>query len=391
MLTKYKGFAEESASSTDKLTASWDEFSETVGKSISGFILPLIDELNNSLNNMLNTISVKEFMSKSGVSSGFFSSNAKDDAREILNIVQSAQDAESRSAAIRTLSSKAGFYSGDYGKEYNQMIAEGIKMLTSAQLENNKAVKNHTINVTDDKKAVDSWVESYKKALELAQYDVPQRGMFLDVSSATGKGVPTVGAGAMMNTANRSTLSKGLANTRMTARDIESPLAGAVELTNKQLNEQIGLVNDLSSAFLDMAASGEMSMQSLSMTVLAAIRKIITAKLAEAIASQIASGSSKGLPGLALAAIGISAVMGMFSKIPKFETGGIVGGSSFRGDTITARVNSGEMILNASQQAQLFAMANGAGGGTLVTKISANDLYIMMKRGEYLSGRNGRR
>ena len=46
-----------------------------------------------------------------------------------------------------------------------------------------------------------------------------------------------------------------------------------------------------------------------------------------------------------------------------FEGGGIVGGSSFTGDRIPARVNSGEMILNRAQQSSLFAMANGGGGG----------------------------
>ncbi len=46
-----------------------------------------------------------------------------------------------------------------------------------------------------------------------------------------------------------------------------------------------------------------------------------------------------------------------------FQEGGIVGGSSFTGDKVQARVNSGEMILNKQQQAQLFQQANGGGGG----------------------------
>lgn len=46
-------------------------------------------------------------------------------------------------------------------------------------------------------------------------------------------------------------------------------------------------------------------------------------------------------------------------RAPKFATGGIVPGSSFSGDQVTAQVNSGEMILNAMQQAQLFDIANG--------------------------------
>ena len=50
------------------------------------------------------------------------------------------------------------------------------------------------------------------------------------------------------------------------------------------------------------------------------------------------------------------------SKGPKgFANGGIVSGSSFSGDLVNARVNSGEMILNGGQQKQLFAMANGSG------------------------------
>lgn len=41
-----------------------------------------------------------------------------------------------------------------------------------------------------------------------------------------------------------------------------------------------------------------------------------------------------------------------------FEQGGIVGGTSYTGDKLTARVNSKEMILTQSQQARLFEIAN---------------------------------
>ncbi len=50
---------------------------------------------------------------------------------------------------------------------------------------------------------------------------------------------------------------------------------------------------------------------------------------------------------------------------PSFEQGGIVPGSSFSGDRVSANVNSGEMILNRSQQSELFKVANGAGGGVM--------------------------
>ncbi|MCD8106407.1 MAG: hypothetical protein LUE20_00370 [Oscillospiraceae bacterium] len=48
-----------------------------------------------------------------------------------------------------------------------------------------------------------------------------------------------------------------------------------------------------------------------------------------------------------------------------FAGGGIVGGRLYTGDRLTARVNSGEMILNGSQQARLFELANSPmDGGT---------------------------
>ena len=48
-------------------------------------------------------------------------------------------------------------------------------------------------------------------------------------------------------------------------------------------------------------------------------------------------------------------------KGPKFASGGIVPGTSYSGDMVNARLNSGEMVLNQVQQQRLFDMvANGA-------------------------------
>lgn len=63
-------------------------------------------------------------------------------------------------------------------------------------------------------------------------------------------------------------------------------------------------------------------------------------------------------------------------NIQRFADGGIVGGSSFTGDRVPAMVNSGEMILNKTQQDRLFKIANGgAPGDNAVTfHISGTDL-----------------
>lgn len=101
---------------------------------------------------------------------------------------------------------------------------------------------------------------------------------------------------------------------------------------------------------------------------------------------------------LAFGISGTAQLVSMVATISQFAYGGIVGGNSKSGDRVLARVNSGEMILNAAQQAQLFAIANGrmqpmvntdvltglmaggAGGvkaGSVVGKIRGRDIVLV--------------
>lgn len=86
------------------------------------------------------------------------------------------------------------------------------------------------------------------------------------------------------------------------------------------------------------------------------------------IKSKIAIAESAALPPplnfLAMAATA-AALGSTIASLPKFADGGIIGGSNFLGDNMIARVNSGEMILNSTQQGKLFNILNsGSGGGT---------------------------
>ena len=77
---------------------------------------------------------------------------------------------------------------------------------------------------------------------------------------------------------------------------------------------------------------------------------------------------------VAAAASIAAALLAAFSK---FESGGIVGGNSFTGDHNIIRANSGEMILNKSQQGTLWNMLNGkggVGGGNVEFRIRGADL-----------------
>tara|TARA_R110002020_G_scaffold472424_1_gene700435 strand:- start:26148 stop:28211 length:2064 start_codon:yes stop_codon:yes gene_type:complete len=72
--------------------------------------------------------------------------------------------------------------------------------------------------------------------------------------------------------------------------------------------------------------------------------------------------------GAAAAAAAVAAGLANVSAIANqqvggYADGGIIPGGNFNGDNLNANVNSGEMILNFSQQKQLLNMANGSGGG----------------------------
>ncbi len=58
---------------------------------------------------------------------------------------------------------------------------------------------------------------------------------------------------------------------------------------------------------------------------------------------------------------------------PSFATGGIVGGTSYTGDRVQAMVNSGEMILNAGQQRNLFDSINAGKMGTSPVSVTVNN------------------
>lgn len=106
-----------------------------------------------------------------------------------------------------------------------------------------------------------------------------------------------------------------------------------------------------------------------------------------------AASSVASIPfvGAALAVAAIASVLAALANIPKYATGGIVGGSSFFGDHMIARVNSGEMILNQSQQGKLFDMINNGGGSNHITvdgeaRVSGKAMYITIRN--YMKANN---
>lgn len=113
------------------------------------------------------------------------------------------------------------------------------------------------------------------------------------------------------------------------------------------------------------------------------IQSLILANQAASIAGGTASAAAMPFPAnvAAIASI-VAELIAIFAALPKFASGGIFEGKSSVGDYNLARVNSGEMILNGSQQARLFNMINTGGlynnntisGGNVEFKIRGNEL-----------------
>lgn len=76
----------------------------------------------------------------------------------------------------------------------------------------------------------------------------------------------------------------------------------------------------------------------------------------------------------------LTAMISQIKSIGSYANGGIIGGNSFAGDNLIARVNSGEMILNTNHQRNLFDMlkygtANGVNNNTVKFVIQGKDLF----------------
>lgn len=100
----------------------------------------------------------------------------------------------------------------------------------------------------------------------------------------------------------------------------------------------------------------------------------------------------------AFAAAGLAQMMAMISQIKSvtggYASGGIIGGTSYSGDKLLARVNSGEMVLNKRQQSNLFNAINSGniGGGTVSTvefKLRGADIYGSMKNYKAIKSKTG--
>ena len=147
----------------------------------------------------------------------------------------------------------------------------------------------------------------------------------------------------------------------------------------------------LGDTIASVLSDGSASWKDFAAQAIQSIGRIASALLMEMVIGTMAhEGATKGVFGLIAAAAAIPIMFGVISgliqkgdsKVNKYATGGIVPGDLYTGDKVPAMVNSGEMILNQAQQANLFKMINsGAGGaGQVEFKIKGTELVGVLKR-----------
>lgn len=155
-------------------------------------------------------------------------------------------------------------------------------------------------------------------------------------------------------------------------------------------NEYVEALNAISSTMgavstmTDKSATAWVTWSANLLTAIAAaipaISSLIAAKKTEAIANGVASATETPIIGWLLAGAAVASVAAAIASMPKqskekFAHGGIVGGHSFAGDRVPILANSGEMVLNKQQQANLFNLLDK--GATLNNSIAGEVEFVI--------------
>lgn len=163
---------------------------------------------------------------------------------------------------------------------------------------------------------------------------------------------------------------------------------------NNAMSATSTIVNNLTNTFRENTEVTTASILSMVANSLPAIGQLIssisaltaveTTEAGVAATAKAVSTSKHWIEAIAaIASIGaaVASAVSAAKSAGKYATGGIVGGSSFTGDRMVANVNSGEMILTRTQQANLFRQINAGYnmGGEVVFHISGTDLEGVLK------------
>jgi hypothetical protein len=165
---------------------------------------------------------------------------------------------------------------------------------------------------------------------------------------------------------------------------INQSLQGGFSQLGNSVVESMGLADEGFAGFVKGLASTATELISMWLA------QSIAASVSNATQSAAATGPAAIVTQPAFLATLIGGVMSAFAAIPKFEYGGVVPGTSYSGDNILARVNSGEEVLRRDDPRHSYNQTGtrGGGGGSQINltpevlRIGNDAIYIAFKKHE---------
>lgn len=130
------------------------------------------------------------------------------------------------------------------------------------------------------------------------------------------------------------------------------------------------------------AQDDQTAMAQWALKTISSIASVISQTMVLASARATAGAAQTGWPAMMIAIpTAIATIASAFASFPKFADGGIVGGSSYFGDKLLARVNSGELILNQKQQESLYHMTENDRSNINIgfDRVRGSDIYLALK------------
>ena len=423
ILNKYGTFAQDTASQTDLLKSNFDELQESIGYAFAeGSFMPALKLINKMIlaSSELVTVfgkfggSVDNYRTSQEAETGTdiafakFKKNADERSKlekdwtdkakvrlsqtlakqeELLKGIIKEREEIIKTQKITDTSVIDKKYDSKiiYQKSFIENTKNELAYLDNVNVKNESGIKTTEKQITSLEKYIKAMEAAYKKAQELAEFNVPipsyseAAGGIKDIKGVKGKGITQPGDPSKL-------LARG-----------QVELGKAIKGSNSELEQQMANMTQMQSIMsgFGQAAAGAFGEQSAAAKAFA-VGQVI-AQAAVGIMGTWAGYAEFGLPGTALAVaqtamIGGLAITQLGNIAGAFAMGGIVGGGSYSGDQLTARVNSGEMILNGNQQRELFAMANGMGGRNqveVVGYISGDVIRLANKRSTYVANRRG--
>ena len=330
-----------------------------------------------------------------------------DDLKQLVSLLQSAYAARSEIAQMqRTYNRATQTTAGLGGGKEKTPAAEGSIAWYAQRI---KSLQEEIASTTDStaRATAQQFVDEYKKKIEELQFSADfmsalNRGQIGEFISGENLGIteadlaaPELDMGEIDLSGTDAILKKQLDVEQM-SKGMED-YRSQIDETSDSIGILAGAMSNLSGLVDEQAASwisyGSNVIQAIAQSI-PAITALTEAKRADANmgAAKLAAdagGSVANVPfaGPALAVAAIASVIAALAAVPKFAQGGIVGGSSYYGDRILARVNSGEMILNTEQQRRIFSHMESPVQKVEITgrmTASGRDLqYIFDKYGDY--------